>query len=106
LKLEKGLPSHAIFSRVFRRLDPEQFRACLQKFMGKFSQACQGVVAMDGKVLCAMRLHRCRLLFQEFERKCLRNRFPASVHNRGAMPGMRSAIQRLPSAAYRAPKTM
>jgi DDE_Tnp_1-associated/Transposase DDE domain len=51
LKLEKGLPSHDTFSRVFRLLDPEQFRACFQKFMGKFSQACQGVVAIDGKVL-------------------------------------------------------
>jgi DDE_Tnp_1-associated len=51
LKLEKGLPSHDIFSRVFRLLDPEQFSACFQKFMGKFSQACQGVIAIDGKVL-------------------------------------------------------
>ncbi len=51
LKLEKGLPSHDTFSRVFRLLDPEQFRACFQKFMGRFSQACQGVIAIDGKVL-------------------------------------------------------
>ena len=51
LKLEKGLPSHDTFSRVFRLLDPEQFSACFQKFMGKFSQACQGVIAIDGKVL-------------------------------------------------------
>ena len=34
LKLEKGLPSHDTFSRVFRLLDPEQFSACFQKFMG------------------------------------------------------------------------
>ena len=56
LKLEKGVPSHDTFSRVFRLLDPEQFRACFQKFMGRFSQACQGnaslgVIAIDGKVL-------------------------------------------------------
>lgn len=55
LKLENGVPSHDTFSRVFRLLDPEQFRACFQKFMGKFSQACQetlsGVIAIDGKVL-------------------------------------------------------
>ena len=51
LKLEKGLPSHDTFSRVFRLLDPEQFSACFQRFTSKFSQACQGVVAMDGKVL-------------------------------------------------------
>ena len=51
LKLENGLPSHDTFSRVFRLLDPEQFSACFQKFMCKFSQACQGVIAIDGKVL-------------------------------------------------------
>ena len=51
LKLEKGLPSHDTFSRVFRLLDPEQFSTCFQRFTSKFSQACQGVVAIDGKVL-------------------------------------------------------
>src|ERR1019366_4666483 len=51
LKLENGLPSHDTFSRVFRLLDPESFGACFQKFMGKFSAACQGVIAIDGKVL-------------------------------------------------------
>jgi predicted transposase YbfD/YdcC len=51
LKLENGLPSHDTFSRVFRLLDPEQFRACFQKFMGTFAQACEGVIAIDGKVL-------------------------------------------------------
>jgi len=51
LKLEKGLPSHDTFSRVFRLPDPEQFSACFQRFTSKFSQACQGVVAIDGKVL-------------------------------------------------------
>ena len=51
LKLEKGLPSHDTFSRVLRLLDPEQFSACFQRFTSKFSQACQGVVAIDGKVL-------------------------------------------------------
>ena len=51
LKLERGLPSHDTFSRVFRLLDPEQFRACFQQFMARFSEVCQGVVAIDGKVL-------------------------------------------------------
>ena len=51
LKLEHGLPSHDTFSRLFRRLDPEQFRDCFQRFMGRFVSACQGVVAVDGKVL-------------------------------------------------------
>jgi predicted transposase YbfD/YdcC len=51
LKLSNGLPSHDTFSRLFRRLDPEQFRAAFQRFMTKFSGQCQGVVAIDGKVL-------------------------------------------------------
>jgi predicted transposase YbfD/YdcC len=51
LKLEKGLPSHDTFSRLFRALDPEQFQAAFQRFMAAFSEQCQGVVAIDGKVL-------------------------------------------------------
>jgi predicted transposase YbfD/YdcC len=51
LILEKGLPSHDTFSRVFRALEPEQFRRCFQDFMGRFSETCRGVIAIDGKVL-------------------------------------------------------
>ena len=51
LKLEHGLPSHDTFSRVFRLLDPLQFQAAFQRFMADFSEQCQGVVAIDGKVL-------------------------------------------------------
>ena len=51
LKLANGLPSHDTFSRLFRRLDPEQFQVAFQRFMTKFSGQCQGVVAIDGKVL-------------------------------------------------------
>ena len=51
LKLENGVPSHDTFSRLFRTLDPEQFRAAFQRFMAGFSQQCEGVVAIDGKVL-------------------------------------------------------
>jgi len=51
LKLENGAPSHDTFSRLFRLLDPEQFRVCFQRFMARFAEACQGVVAIDGKVL-------------------------------------------------------
>ncbi len=51
LKLEHGPPSHDTFSRVFRRLDPEQFGACFQRFMARFSKTCQGVIAIDGKVV-------------------------------------------------------
>jgi DDE family transposase len=39
LKLANGVPrspSHDTFSRLFRQLDPEQFRAIFQRFMAKF----------------------------------------------------------------------
>jgi predicted transposase YbfD/YdcC len=51
LRLENGVPSHDTFSRLFRMLDPEQFRAAFQRFMSGFSSTCEGVVAIDGKVL-------------------------------------------------------
>jgi predicted transposase YbfD/YdcC len=49
--LAGGLPSHDTFSRLFRALDRDQFRDCFQAFMSRFAEACQGVVAIDGKVL-------------------------------------------------------
>jgi DDE_Tnp_1-associated/Transposase DDE domain len=51
LTLANGLPSHDTFSRLFRLLDPIQFQAAFQRFMARFSEQCQGVVAIDGKVL-------------------------------------------------------
>ena len=51
LSLDNGLPSHDTFSRVFRALEPEQFRRCFQDFMARFAETCQGVIAIDGKVL-------------------------------------------------------
>jgi predicted transposase YbfD/YdcC len=51
LKLENGVPSHDTFSRLFRMLDAEQFRAAFSRFMEGFSTQCEGVVAIDGKVL-------------------------------------------------------
>ena len=51
LVLENGLPSHDTFSRVFRALEPAQFRRCFQDFMVRFAETCQGVIAIDGKVL-------------------------------------------------------
>ena len=58
LRLEHGAPSHDTFSRLFRLLDPEQFRHCFQQFMARFAETCQGVVAIDGKVLRRSRGHR------------------------------------------------
>jgi predicted transposase YbfD/YdcC len=51
LGLENGVPSHDTFSRVFRLLDPENFSGCFQRFTERFAAACQGVIAIDGKVL-------------------------------------------------------
>ena len=51
LVLEHGAPSHDTFSRLFRLLDPEQFGACFQRFVARFAETCQDVVAIDGKVL-------------------------------------------------------
>ncbi len=38
-------------SRLFRTLDPEQFRAAFLRFMADFSEPCRGAAAIDGKVL-------------------------------------------------------
>src|SRR5687768_7644466 len=51
LRLPDGPPRHDTLSRVLSRLDPDQFRACFQRFMARFAEAAQGVVAIDGKVL-------------------------------------------------------
>ena len=48
---ERGAPSHDTSSGLFRLLDQEQFSACLQHFVARFVAACQGVVAIGGKVL-------------------------------------------------------
>ena len=32
-------------------IDPDQFRTCFQKFMARFAEACQGAIAVDGKVV-------------------------------------------------------
>ena len=51
LDLKNGPPSDDTFSRLFRRLDPDQFRVAFQRFMTAFCETCQGVLAIDGKVL-------------------------------------------------------
>jgi predicted transposase YbfD/YdcC len=56
LRLAHGIPSHDTFSRVFRLLDPERFEAAFRGFMAAFAAAAprtDGVVALDGKSLCA-----------------------------------------------------
>jgi hypothetical protein len=41
----------AVSSSIIRTLDPEQFRGSFQQFMSRFSAQCQGMSAIDGKVL-------------------------------------------------------
>ena len=51
LVLSHGIASHDTFSRVFRLLDPVAFAACFSRFMQRFADTLQGVVAIDGKTL-------------------------------------------------------
>src|SRR4030067_20699 len=52
LELPNGIPSHDTFTRVFARLDPEQFQACFMRWMTAVSEVIGGqVIAIDGKVL-------------------------------------------------------
>lgn len=51
LRLKHGIPSHDTFSRVFRHLDPKPFQACFVRFMERFAQGLEGVIAVDGKTL-------------------------------------------------------
>jgi predicted transposase YbfD/YdcC len=53
LPFEDGIPSHDTLSRVFRRIDPEQFEDCFQKWTREAYEQTDGeVVAIDGKTLC------------------------------------------------------
>ncbi|MEO5349162.1 MAG: ISAs1 family transposase [Magnetococcus sp. YQC-3] len=51
LKLEHGIPSHDTFSRIFQLIDPKQFQICFAAFAGRFSEAYEDVIAIDGKAL-------------------------------------------------------
>src|SRR5258708_15328861 len=51
LGLEKGLPSHDTFSRVFRAPEPAQLRCWFQDFLARFTGNRQGVNPIERKVL-------------------------------------------------------
>ncbi len=53
---EGGAPGHDTFSRLFRRIDPAAFSACMTRLAGRLAQAgAGGHVALDGKGLrCAL----------------------------------------------------
>lgn len=53
LELPHGIPSHDTLSRVFARLDTDQFQACLQKWVAALQLQLEGTtVAIDGKTVC------------------------------------------------------
>jgi len=52
LPLPNGIPSHDTFTRVFARLDPQQFQTCFMRWISAVSELMAGqVIAIDGKVL-------------------------------------------------------
>lgn len=54
--LERGVPSHDVFSDVFRMVDPEAFERVFRDFVSAFAKFhgldLSGVFAVDGKSLC------------------------------------------------------
>jgi predicted transposase YbfD/YdcC len=53
LPFEDGIPSHDTLSRVFRRIDPEQFEECFRTWTREACEQTDGeVIAIDGKTLC------------------------------------------------------
>ncbi len=56
LPLKNGIPSHDVFSDVFRMLDPEAFERVFRRFVTSFAKVhsldLTGVIAVDGKSLC------------------------------------------------------
>ena len=52
LALPNGIPSHETLARVFARLDPQQRKQCLGKWMENLAASVGGqVIAIDGKTL-------------------------------------------------------
>ncbi len=52
LELPNGIPSHDTFSRVFARLDPEEFQVCFLNRVKSISKLIPGeVISVDGKTL-------------------------------------------------------
>jgi predicted transposase YbfD/YdcC len=56
LPIKRGVPSHDVFSDVFRMLDPEAFEQVFRRFVTAFASFhdldLDGVIAVDGKSLC------------------------------------------------------
>lgn len=53
LELPYGVPSHDTFSRLFARLDTEEFQKCLGEWVQQLQLQLEGkTVSIDGKTLC------------------------------------------------------
>jgi predicted transposase YbfD/YdcC len=51
LKLENGIPSHDTFGRVFAKLNPASFAACVQQWLTDIGLELGRHIAIDGKTL-------------------------------------------------------
>lgn len=52
LELPNGIPSHDTFSRVFSRLEPQQFQDCFLSWVKSITQKLEiDVIAIDGKTM-------------------------------------------------------
>lgn len=52
LELPNGIPSHDTFSRIFARLNPQQFQQCFLNWIRAINKMTSGeVIAIDGKSL-------------------------------------------------------
>jgi DDE_Tnp_1-associated len=52
LELPNGIPSHETFSRVFARIDPQQFQNCFLSWVKTIAEKLEvEIIAVDGKTL-------------------------------------------------------
>lgn len=51
LELPNGISSHDTISRVFSKMNPEEFEKCFFLWVGSLAEHISGVIAIDGKTL-------------------------------------------------------
>lgn len=51
LELPNGIPSHDTISRVFSKINPQEFEKCFLAWVRGLTESISGVVAIDGKTL-------------------------------------------------------
>jgi hypothetical protein len=65
LKLNNGVPSHDTFSRLFRNLDPDQFRARFNSLWSSFARKARALWPLMG------RFYSARLIAPAANRPCI-----------------------------------